>query len=252
METSQRQISLFGKDKSTSLQGDSRASRTAKQESALERKMTATSGRRCLEQFEKFNRPGLWAKTFVALLIGMEGWYSMKCRLTWKMKATKSHRFYFQLVPSTHPIEGIGFGLLATPQAIDGQGKGKGLRLKTGNRNPESPGSWRGDLKDYAHLGMLPTPATRDYKGGNSIDHLTRKDKSEGNSHQDQLPNYIKLKTGSSSQLNPQFVMEMMGFPPDWTLMPFLKESNTQENQSPSQSGETNPSKPEEMPSSTK
>jgi hypothetical protein len=39
--------------------------------------------------------------------------------------------------------------------------------------------------------------------------------------------------SGRSSQLNPQFVMEMMGFPTDWTLLPFL-------------SGETNPSKQEE------
>ena len=39
---------------------------------------------------------------------------------------------------------------------------------------------------------LLPTPAQRDYKGGNSMEHLTRKDKSEGNSHQDQLPNAIK------------------------------------------------------------
>jgi hypothetical protein len=61
-----------------------------------------------------------------------------------------------------------------------------------------------------------------DYKGGNSIDHLTRKDKKDGNSHQDQLPNYIKLTSGSNSQLNPRFVLEMMGFPPDWTELPFL------------------------------
>lgn len=262
---------------------------------------------------------------FPALLIGMEGWSSKRCKLIWKLKGTRSHRLYFQLAPSTLRTEETEFGLLPTvktwdaknhspnsgketkivngqvvnvrkdgttfgpllidlaknnllptPQAIDGQGKGRDLRLKTGNRNPESPGSWRGDLKDFAVNGllptptakdeksgckripggridrkisqgwtielndlavngMLPTPAMRDYKGGNSMEHLTRKEKSEGNSHQDQLPNFIKLKTGSSSQLNPRFVMEMMGFPPDWTELPFL-------------SGETNQSKPEEMP----
>jgi hypothetical protein len=37
------------------------------------------------------------------------------------------------------------------------------------------------------------------------------------------------------SQLNPRFVAEMMGFPPNWTELPFL-------------SGETNQSKPEETP----
>src|SRR5687768_11091535 len=40
--------------------------------------------------------------------------------------------------------------LLPTPQAIDGQGEGRPLRLKKDmKRNPDTPGSWRGDLKDY-------------------------------------------------------------------------------------------------------
>jgi hypothetical protein len=38
-----------------------------------------------------------------------------------------------------------------------------------------------------------------------------------------------------SLQLNPQFVGEMMGFPPNWTELPFLN-------------GETNPLKPTETP----
>ena len=95
--------------------------RTAAQANDLEKKMSDTSGRKCLEQFGKFNRATLWAKMFAALLIGMEGWYSTKCRLTWKLKATKCSRFYFQLVPLTHPIEGIGFGLLPTPTKSDYQ-----------------------------------------------------------------------------------------------------------------------------------
>jgi hypothetical protein len=41
------------------------------------------------------------------------------------------------------------------------------------------------------------------------------------------------LTTGITGQLSPLFVMEMMGFPPDWTLLPFLN-------------GEQNLSKPEE------
>jgi hypothetical protein len=43
----------------------------------------------------------------------------------------------------------------------------------------------------------------------------------------------MKLNTGKTSQLSPQFVLEMMGFPTDWTLLPFLN-------------GETNQSKQEE------
>ena len=49
------------------------ASHTPSQENDLEKKMTATSGRKCLDVFEKFNRNGLWAKTYSALLIGQGG-----------------------------------------------------------------------------------------------------------------------------------------------------------------------------------
>ena len=45
--------------------------------------------------------------------------------------------------------------MLPTPQAIDGNGEGRELRLKKDcNRDPETPGSWRGDLKD--HIGTKP------------------------------------------------------------------------------------------------
>jgi hypothetical protein len=207
-----------------------------------------------------------------ALLVGQEGWYSTRCKLTWKLKGTKYSRLYFQLAPSTLPTEGIGFGLLLTPttnetpqdlevfkkrmkkypngttmpnlatqvqgllptpQAIDGNGTGRELRLKKDcNRDPNQPGSWRGDLKDYAIQGMLPTPtAASDAKGG-----CTRPNQKRQN---DTLAHAMHEAThgqpGKTSQLNPLFVLEMMGFPPDWTELPFLN-------------GETNQSKQQETP----
>ena len=50
-------------------------------------------------------------------------------------------------------------GLLPTPQAIDGSGEGRPLRLKKDcNRDPNQPGSWRGDLKDHiAQMNMTST-----------------------------------------------------------------------------------------------
>jgi hypothetical protein len=162
--TSGKQISLFTEDKSTYLAEGSPASLTAQPENDLEKKMTATSGRRCLGRFEKLNQATLWAKTFAGCLVGMEGWFSMRCSLTWKLRGTKSSRFYFQLAPSTLPTEETEFGLLPTPQAIDGNGKGREMRLKKElcNRDPEQLGSWRGDLKDWAFTGMLPTPQAAD------------------------------------------------------------------------------------------
>lgn len=56
-------------------------------------------------------------------------------------------------------------GLLPTPQAIDGQGEGRPLRLKKDMpRNPETPGSWRGDLKDHIAT-LLPTPEAKNSEG---------------------------------------------------------------------------------------
>lgn len=43
-----------------------------------------------------------------------------------------------------------------------------------------------------------------------------------------QVLNYHFHQTGKTSQLNPRFVAEMMGFPPDWLELPFI---NTDKNQ---------------------
>lgn len=74
--------------------------------------MTAISGRKCFALFEKSSRATSWAKTFTGSLIGMEGWYSNRCYLTWKLKATKSNRMFFQLLPSTPRIAETGSGSL--------------------------------------------------------------------------------------------------------------------------------------------
>ncbi len=108
------QMTLF-----SSVGSHDHASLTPQQESEKAQKMTVTSGRKCLEQFERFNRAGLWAKTFAALLIGTGDWYSTKCNLTWKLRATKCCRFYFHLVQRTHSRKDTGFGLLPTPTATD-------------------------------------------------------------------------------------------------------------------------------------
>lgn len=76
--------------------------------------MTATYGQKCLEQFEKSNHAGLWQKMFSALLIGMEGWFSNRCTLTWKLKVTPFKRLYFQLAVSTRRTSDTAPGLLPT------------------------------------------------------------------------------------------------------------------------------------------
>jgi hypothetical protein len=60
---------------------------------------------------------------------------------------------------------------------------------------------------------MLPTPATRDYKGANGPDHMTSRDRP----HMDQLPNAIAHGANRGLKLQPAFVEWMMGYPEGWT-----------------------------------
>jgi hypothetical protein len=74
--------------------------------------------------------------------------------------------------------------------------------------------------------GMLCTPTAQASRGNTS-------DKRGKGNLTDQIAE-MDLTTSKTSQLNPLFVLEMMGFPPDWTELPFLN-------------GETNQSKQQEM-----
>lgn len=231
------------------------ASHLAQQEEEKGRKMTAISGQKCLEQYGKFDRHGSLVKMFVALLIGQREWYSSKCRLTWKLKATKSHRLYFQLAVSMLPTEGTEFGLLHTPQSRDWKGEGgnqkdlnwdvKKMLLPTptvmdtaSNQTPEQLDAKRERLKERNNgkngtkksgngmgitlgelmvRGLLPTPtATSDPKGG-----CTREDPKRQSDTLAHSIHGLMGKPGKTSQLNPRFVAEVMGFPPNWTELPF-------------------------------
>jgi hypothetical protein len=254
--TSLKQTSLFTEEQLTSSQEAFPASHTHQQVSDSEKKMSAICGRKCLEQYEKFNHVGLWAKTFSALLIGMEGWSSKRCKLIWKLKGTKSNRMYFQLRPLALHTEEIGSSLLPTPRAQEpgktSEGYGacltdviQGKKMQHLLPTPQAMDSitntprqitesgriisnqghnGSAPLKDLAMNGMLPTPVKSDCTPARPSKNWQGSD----------LGGFINRgNTGKIFQLNPQFVMEMMGFPTDWTELPFLN-------------GETNQSKQEE------
>ena len=227
--TSQKQISLFTEEQSTSLVEASLANPTQVQESDLAKKMRDTSGLRCLEQFGKFNQVGLWARTFADLLIGTGDWYSTRCKLTWKLKATKSSRFYFQLRPSTHHTEETAFGLLPTPTAIDCTDATVNMKS-----NQLTEGSMHSvTLTRALALGMLPTPNSFDWntqKSQEALEKARQRHKEKGVV----LQNTLRQMAGQGFQLNPRFVAEMMGFPENWTELAFLN-------------GEKSQSKPTEM-----
>lgn len=246
------------------------ASHTQPLESDLEKKMNATCGQKCLESFGRFNRNGLWAKTFSALLIGQEGWFSRRCKLTWKVKGTKYNRMYFQLRVSTLPTNEIEFGLshtelLPTQESFDWNSARhpelwerdkkkyaeKGINLHCnlrqmarlsllptprvgGQESYETRVKRQGHEKAISYLeanvewqmsqGMLPTPTSGLEKHSDKESYWkNRKEKGR----QEDLQMVVHEIAGYNSQLNPLFVGEMMGFPPNWLELPF---QNTETN----------------------
>jgi len=267
MKILRKQTSQNGEEKSTSLQQAFLVSPLVSQASEQERKITVISGRKCYERYARYSPLGSLAKT---LLVSSQ-WYSPARRLEWDVQTLcsrrityteqssssqstpfaktlnvqdiQSNRLLFRLVPSEHPTEETGYGLLQdlipTPIASDAQGGAvkltKGTRLRNGQ-------VFSATLKDLAASKMLPTPQTQGLKVCNrqgktvflNLDLLPTPKAQEArgncaiNRNKSNLTDKIAelaSPTSRTSQLNPLFVTEMMGFPLDWLTLPFLSQS---------------------------
>jgi hypothetical protein len=246
METSKNSTRQLTLDELIYSQEGSPANPTPSPESERERRTNATCGRKCCALFENVRRATSWAKTFAALLVGMEGWSSKRCALTWKLQGTPYNRSFFQLQVSAHRTEEIESGLLLTPttrEEVMDTDKFKARMEKYDNgttvpnlatqvagmlptptafdyNTPRSQEAWdkakekhgnalQNPLKQMAAFGMLPTPCAQEG------------DKITGKENQDSLTKRARSQTGKTSQLSPLFVEEMMGFPKNWTALPF-------------------------------
>ena len=217
------------------LQGDSLANLSVLQGSEKARKMTATSGQKCLPLSEPSDPLGC----LLRMLLESSRWHSTLCYLTWRTRATPQRRWIYQLVPSMPNTDGIESGLWATPQAMDclTPKQEKGLTKEiTESRKGRSKFA---DLKEQAVYGvkmwpspragnlgsrpnqkggkilaeevkkLLPTPKERDWKGQTQRGIYAE---------QDALPN---MNRGDGKviggQLNPNWVEWLTGFPIGWT-----------------------------------
>ena len=174
------------------------ASHTVAQENEKVKRTNAIYGQRCLESYGKLSQATSWGKTLLASLVGQGDWYSTRCILIWNLKATKSRRVLFQLQALEQDIKDNEYGLLPTLNAQD----------------------WNTGTKQYTYQKRKE----RHLKKGVILQKSLRQMAADLTEH------------GQSTQkLKASFAMEMMGFPTNWTELPF-------------QSGERNPSKPQEMP----
>ncbi len=141
-------------DQLTLLPEDSRASRSASPENAAPKTTLATSGRKCFESYPSASQLGSWVKTCLTSPI----WFSEKCVLTWKLRATKSNRLIFRLVPSEPDTSANGRGFLPTLQTVDKKRTARKPRFKQDRitRDPSLPGNYRGDLADWIGGPLFP------------------------------------------------------------------------------------------------
>ena len=166
MKTSRKQILQSGVEKSMSSPEVFPASLFLAPDSERERKMTATSGRKCYERYGRFSPIGLLVKT----LLESSQWYNPAVKLRWdvknlcserltekeycigrntlskqcvttlNVKDISSNRLLFRLVPSERRTEETVSSLLPTVQT---QG------LKVCNENGKTT---------FYPVGLLPTP----------------------------------------------------------------------------------------------
>lgn len=183
-------------DMSMSSQEVFRASRSQSQASRKASRTTVTSGRRCYESFLKSNPLGSLLKTYLV----SSSLHSTMFLLTWNAKATPRGRLYFQLTLSAHPTNEIGFGLLATPNTLDGMAPKSPEALEREATTTRKGRSKPANLRDQVvSMKLWPTPRQFMYK-----DAVT--DRGKGN-----------LGELVGGKLNPQWVEWLMGVPIGWT-----------------------------------
>lgn len=184
---------------------------------------------------------------------------STKSVQTSKPKDIPSNRLLFQLVPSEHRTEETESGLLPTVQTqglkqCNKKGKTEFVPLdllptpnamdiahkdmeinERGRRNPKKGKTDHSlGLEDLAVAQLLPTPTAMEVKHSNRVKGLKEQgvkgmySRKNGALRPNGLTDFLDFNNqvgGGTSQLNPLFVEEMMGFPLMWTALPFLSPS---------------------------
>lgn len=176
MKILQKQTSASGKEKSMYSAEDFHVSRSALPDSEEERKITATSGRKCYEPYKKPSPLGLLVKT----LLESSQWYNPARRLKWSVqplfservtrcRSTASNssskpsaktlskrdipssRFLFRLVPSERRTEETGYGLLQDDYKVITTKQGKEIIVDKEDYDFLNQWAWKVNNSGYAY-----------------------------------------------------------------------------------------------------
>ena len=237
-------------------QEDFLASHSVQPGSGEARRMTVTSGQRCLELFKISNPVGLLAK----MLLESSVWSSTRCFLTWKRSATPARRLLFRLVPSMPRTEETAAQLwLSTPT---GSASARSKEFSEGRtptpaeyakmwptpraNDAEKRGNVSADPRNGlpGAVGLWPTPTTpRPHDSENTVGKYIPSQKQKDLAYavamfptpiasdyknrgcKDYRKNrQCQLQTTIGGQLNPDWVEWLMGFPAGWTNLPESQE----------------------------
>ena len=189
----------------TLFRADSPVSRFPLPGSDEARRMTVTSGLKCLELYQNSGPLGSLVRT----LLGSSIWRSTQCYLTWKISGTPAKRLLFRLVPLMPRTGGTDAqlsGVERWKKNITGK-DGDPILWKTpiasDSANREFYHNSRGEPNLSGMVKMWPTPIATDWKNRGCKDYRKNRE------HQ--------LQTEVGGQLNPTFVEWLMGFPLGWT-----------------------------------
>src|SRR6056300_848636 len=146
--------------KQISLWEDSHVNRSVSQVNKKEEMTTDISGQKCLDSLKKSNPSSLLERMCKDLLTSKTAWSSDRCKMTWKVKVSKSNVSLYQLQASVLGTKDLESGLWATPNTMDylpprsAAGTLKHLKDRPGRTRP---GNLREQV-DPETMRMYPTP----------------------------------------------------------------------------------------------
>jgi site-specific DNA-cytosine methylase len=112
--------------------------------------------------------------------------------------------------------------MLPTPSAYDwNTSRKEETFIKAQARHKAKGVNLQNPLKQMATMGMLPTPSANE-------DSYRLQGNTQASKCLEAMARKGELENGKRSPLSPRFVLEMMGFPIDWTLLPFLSGEKNQ------------------------
>lgn len=240
-----RQLTLFA--------GATRASPSPLPGSEGARRMTATSGRKCVGSWTSSGPLGCLER----MLLGTSAWASTTCFLTWKPSATPAGRLLFRLVPSMPGTDEIGCGLWPTAKGSpsgpdfarasrEGSGghdlatavalwptpnaaDGKSARNSTANRKSIPPTGVHAGHTLMDAVTLWPTRQAKDWRSGKvSYETLARNSRPlneivtlyptpDAGAAKGRGVSSASTRSRLGGSLNPTWVEWLMGYPAGWT-----------------------------------